>query len=95
MRPAADPLFRSAANAFGRFCVGAVLTGMGRDGTLGAATIAAAGGKVIAQDPRTAVASSMPQTVVNIGAASSVIPLDGLGIALRIQVDALAEELRG
>ena len=93
MRPAADPLFRSAAAAFGRHCIAVVLTGMGRDGTLGAATIAAAGGKVIAQDPRTAVASSMPQTVVNIGAASSVVPLDALGEALRTQVLALAAEL--
>lgn len=94
MRPAADPLFRSVAAAFGRFSVAVVLTGMGRDGTLGSATIAAAGGKVIAQDPRTAVAASMPQTVVNIGAASAVVPLDALGETLRGQVRALAQELR-
>jgi two-component system, chemotaxis family, protein-glutamate methylesterase/glutaminase len=93
MRPAADPLFRSAAKAFGKYCIAAVLTGMGRDGTLGAATIAASGGIVLAQDPRTAVAASMPQTVINIGAATSVVPLDSLGANLREHVLSLSREL--
>ncbi|MEN9353375.1 MAG: hypothetical protein RL318_700 [Fibrobacterota bacterium] len=94
MRPAADPLFRSVAAAFGQYSVAAVLTGMGRDGSLGAATIAAVGGKVVAQDPRTAVAPSMPQTVINIGAASSVVPLDVLGATLRSHVQAMVTELQ-
>lgn len=93
MRPAADPLFRSVAKAFGRFCVAAVLTGMGRDGTLGAATIAASGGTVFAQDPRTAVAASMPQTAINIGAVSRVVPLDALGAAMMERVATLEREL--
>ncbi len=62
--PAADPLFRSVAKAFGKYSVGVVLTGLGIDGTLGAASIAAGGGKVIVQDPATAVAPSMPRSVI-------------------------------
>ena len=93
MRPAADPLFRSVATAFGPYGVAVVLTGMGRDGTLGAATIAAAGGVVLAQDPRTAVASSMPQTVVNIGAVREVVALKLLGTSLRTHILALAQKL--
>jgi two-component system chemotaxis response regulator CheB len=75
MRPAADPLFRSMAAVFQRNAIGVVLTGMGRDGTLGASEISAGGGVVVCQDPRTAVAPSMPQTVVNAGVATSIVPL--------------------
>lgn len=78
MRPAADPLFRSLAQVFQNKAMGMILTGMGRDGTLGGSEITAAGGVVICQDPRTAVAPSMPQTVVNSGIASVVLPLQDL-----------------
>ncbi|MFP4529438.1 MAG: chemotaxis protein CheB [Candidatus Kapaibacterium sp.] len=67
VRPAADPLFRSAADAFGRYCVAVVLTGLGRDGAQGAAQIASVNGTVIVQDPKDAVAPSMPNTVINSG----------------------------
>ena len=56
VRPAADPLFHSTAEAFGRYCVGVILTGMGRDGTRGAAYIHRVGGVVLAQDPSSAMA---------------------------------------
>lgn len=78
MRPAADPLFRTLATVFHRNAIGVVLTGMGRDGTLGASEISAAGGVVLCQDPRTAVAPSMPQTVMNAGVATTVLPLQDL-----------------
>lgn len=65
--PAADPLFRSAAKVFGRYCVAAVLTGLGKDGTDGAAHIAAAKGKVVIQDPENAAAPSMPTNAINSG----------------------------
>ncbi len=75
IRPAADPLFRSVARVFRRRSIALVLTGMGRDGTLGASQIVAAGGMVIAQDPRTATAPSMPETAVNAGITTCVVPL--------------------
>lgn len=90
VRPAADPLFRSAAQAFGRHCIGVVLTGLGRDGTLGALHVAAAGGVVIAQDPAGAVAGSMPQTVIDSGAVTTVVPLERMAATLLDHIQRLA-----
>lgn len=87
MRPAADPLFRSLATVFQGNAVGVVLTGMGRDGTLGASEISAVGGVVICQDPATATAPSMPQTVVNAGVAQSILPLSEIASELMRRVD--------
>ena len=82
VRPSADPLFRSAAVAFGPSCIAVVLTGMGHDGAQGTAQIAAMGGVVLAQDPKTAVAPSMPQTIVSAGLASEVLTLSDIGKAI-------------
>lgn len=72
VRPAADPLFRSVARNFGRSVVGVVLTGLGRDGADGCDHIAAAGGKVIVQDPASAIAPYMPQSVLSLGIDADV-----------------------
>ena len=53
-----------------------ILTGMGSDGTRGAADIVAAGGSVIAQDEATSVVWGMPGSVAHAGWCSAVLPLD-------------------
>ncbi|NUN69439.1 MAG: response regulator [Bacteroidetes bacterium] len=78
-KPAADPLFRSIAAAFGRASVSIVLSGMGRDGTIGSGYIRAAGGIVVAQDPETAILPSMPKSVAELMIATRIIPLPMLG----------------
>jgi two-component system chemotaxis response regulator CheB len=75
-KPAVDPLFSSAAAAWGSATLALVLTGMGSDGTRGAAEIVAAGGGVIAQDEETSVVWGMPGSAANAGLCSAVLPLD-------------------
>jgi two-component system chemotaxis response regulator CheB len=78
-KPAVDPLFSSAAAVWGPWVLAAVLTGMGSDGTRGAADIVAAGGSVIAQDEASSVVWGMPGAVSQAGHVSAVLPLDQIG----------------
>lgn len=75
-RPAADVLFRTAAQSVGGGVLGVVLTGMGHDGRHGAEAIAEAGGRVVVQDEATSVVWGMPGAVVQAGVADEVAPLE-------------------
>jgi two-component system chemotaxis response regulator CheB len=77
-KPAVDPLFASAASVWGPATLAVVLTGMGCDGTRGAADVVAAGGSVIAQDEATSVVWGMPRSVAQAGLCASVLPLNDI-----------------
>ena len=81
-KPAVDPMFSSAATAWGGANLALVLTGMGSDGTRGAADLVAAGGSVIAQDEETSVVWGMPGSVAKAGLCSAVLPVEQIGAKL-------------
>ena len=67
-------MFSSAAALLGPGALGVVLTGMGRDGTEGAATLIAHGGSVLAQDEKSCAVWGMPRAVTEAGLASAILP---------------------
>jgi len=81
-RPAVDPLFRSAVEAFDGAVLGVVLTGMGADGRIGAGRIRETGGAVVVQDQATSVVWGMPGAVATAGYADEVLPLDRVAEAV-------------
>ena len=78
-RPSVDVLFRSCARYLGPNAVGAILTGMGRDGAEGLLAMRNVGAHTIAQDEATCVVYGMPREAVAMNAASQVLPLNRIG----------------
>jgi two-component system, chemotaxis family, protein-glutamate methylesterase/glutaminase len=72
-RPAAAPLFRSAARHYGPRVIGVVLTGALYDGAAGLLAVRQAGGLAVVQDARDAVVAAMPQNATQIAGADRVV----------------------
>jgi two-component system chemotaxis response regulator CheB len=92
VRPAVDPLFRSAARVYGGRVIGVILTGTLDDGTAGIAAVREAGGITIVQDPDEAFAPGMPRSAIGSGHVDHVLPLRDIGLLLGalVQEDAPA-----
>jgi len=81
-RPSANVLFESLAKHIGGAAVVIVLSGMGSDGTDGAAAVKGAGGRVLAQDEGTSQYFGMPGAAIAAGVVDSVLPVTQIGRAL-------------
>jgi two-component system chemotaxis response regulator CheB len=74
-RPSVNPLFRSAAKAYGEKVISVILTGNLDDGTAGMHEVKRLGGVAIVQDPKEALHPGMPRSAIDHVAVDHVLPL--------------------
>ena len=82
-KPSVDVLAESARSAFGKNILGVMLTGMGGDGSIEFTKIRKLGGYNISQDQASCVVYGMPRSLVELGGADEVAPLDQITARMR------------
>jgi two-component system chemotaxis response regulator CheB len=75
-KPAADVLFRTAAQSLRASVISVVFTGMGSDGASGTIKIRELGGITLAQDEESSLIYGMPKAAAETGCVDIVRPLD-------------------
>ncbi|NOS54961.1 MAG: chemotaxis-specific protein-glutamate methyltransferase CheB [Cyclobacteriaceae bacterium] len=73
--PSIDCMFESVADIYGARTIGVILTGMGKDGTMGLGKIKSKGGFTIAQDEESSVVYGMPKAAFEQGTVKQVVKL--------------------
>lgn len=92
-RPAIDPLFRTAARAYGPLVIGVVLSGSLDDGTAGLLAIKMRGGVAIVQDPDDAYFSGMPRSAIENVEVNYILPASEIAPVLEeLASQSLSEE---
>lgn len=87
-RPSVDVLFRSVAGLCGRRAVGAILTGMGRDGAAGLLAMRKAGATTLGQDQASSLIYGMPRAAFEAGAVERQVTLSKMADAILDACDA-------
>lgn len=82
VRPSADRLFASLAEAWGEGAIAVVLSGTGKDGAEGVRAVKGRGGTVIVQDEASAEFFGMPRAALRTGLVDRVLALDDIAPAL-------------
>jgi two-component system chemotaxis response regulator CheB len=77
-KPAVDYLFRSLAKEYRGSAIGIILTGMGKDGTLGLSLMKKFGARTIAQNEETCTVYGMPREAIQAGIVDCVLPIDSM-----------------
>jgi two-component system chemotaxis response regulator CheB len=80
-RPSVDVLFESVAK-LNRPSVGAILTGMGRDGAAGLLAMRQSGSHTLGQDESSCVVYGMPRAAFELGAVEKQVGLSRMGPAI-------------
>jgi len=81
-RPSVDTLFTSVAKTAGPMAVGALLTGMGRDGATGLKLMREAGAFTVGQSAASALVYGMPRVAFEEGAVVEQAPLEAIAARL-------------
>ncbi len=81
-RPSVDVLFESVARTVGSMAVGAILTGMGRDGARGLKLMRAAGAYTVGQNQASALVYGMPRVAFEEGAVVEQAPIEAIAARL-------------
>ncbi len=76
--PSVDPMLNSLADNLQGHALAVILSGMGRDGVLGAQRLVGCGGSVFAQDEASSAVWGMPGAVAKAGIASQIQPPEQL-----------------
>ncbi|MET3899155.1 two-component system chemotaxis response regulator CheB [Devosia sp. UYZn731] len=81
-RPSVDVLFESVAKTVGAMAVGAILTGMGRDGARGLKLMRDAGAYTVGQNQASSLVYGMPRVAFEEGAVVEQAPLEAIAARL-------------
>ena len=84
-KPSVDVMLRSAAQIYGKHCLGVIMTGMGRDGSDGCGAVRAAGGYVLGQDENSSDVYGMNKVAFVEGHVDAQVALTNLSEAIAIQ----------
>ncbi|WKN33665.1 chemotaxis-specific protein-glutamate methyltransferase CheB [Porifericola rhodea] len=77
--PSVDCLLSSVAEVYREKAIGVILTGMGKDGTVGLEAIYKQNGYTIAQDSTSSVVFGMPKSAINKGVVNQVVKIREIG----------------
>lgn len=75
-RPSVDVMMSSAIDIYGKFTLGIIMTGMGKDGYEAIKKLKSLNGYAIAQDEESCVVYGMPKAIVDAGLADVTLPAE-------------------
>ena len=77
-KPAVDVMFNSLAKSVGKYAVGILLTGMGKDGGAGLEAMKKSGAVTMVQDEKSSVVWGMPKEAIRRGVVDEVVSLQSM-----------------